>query len=547
MTDLARSPRGRSGDEELEVGLRTAARSHSGLVRAENQDAFGGWSDSAPRALLLVADGLGGHRGGQTASWLAVDAFEAVFLEAEGKPSDELLVEALEHANRAIYERSRLDRELAGMGTTAVSLVLDLRSEGSSGWLAHVGDSRCYRSRGGGLECLTLDHTLRAQMRELGAATTVELDTVPGADALMRALGPEPEVEVEVVHVSVEPGDRFLLCSDGLWNVVPDSDTADILARHEPPDAVELLIDEALRRGAPDNVTALIACVSPAARVEPSSALERVPTEPAVVARSSIAAIKPASLGTDRVFSAPLADVGAADRSSPVVRRRVPRPRPPWLPRWSLWAVPLCLASLTLAALFATSRGDAIDLSHSLRGEVPAQSASLDSEAADSESGESTRSGDEDAADRLDASLRQLRADTVTRPSESMRRNGRSATSLPSPERSREMRREIDSGRAVFPLFLSALRECDLATLAEVTEPAVRAELSLRCANGAALEAAEEDPSSWRWLAEGRVRVDFIESVAGQRAMSRAVLEQRSREGVARWNVVAIQPLEASD
>ncbi|MCG8588557.1 MAG: protein phosphatase 2C domain-containing protein [Proteobacteria bacterium] len=225
-------------------------------MRAINQDCFGEFHHpSRALHLLVVADGLGGHRGGEHASRLAVDTIGRIFETAEDEGAA-LLERALKAANAAIHAAADTDVALAGMGTTAVVLLLD--GEGR-GLVAHVGDSRAYRVRDGAAVQLTQDHSLVGEQLRRGQLSPEEAEHHPQRHELLRALGPREDVEVEVTAVGTRGGDRFVLCSDGLTGVVTDAEIAAIVVRERPEDAVGLLVDTANARGGPDNVTVQIA------------------------------------------------------------------------------------------------------------------------------------------------------------------------------------------------------------------------------------------------------------------------------------------------
>ena len=251
-------------DPEIEI----ASRSDVGRVRSENQDKCGAWSAEDGRRLLLVADGMGGHQGGARASEIAVEEVGARFL-AGGEDPAALLREAFERANARIFSEARADVRLSGMGTTGVALLFESTR---AAWVAHVGDSRAYRLRAGRLEALTADHNLMTQLMQRDGVTQEEAESYPGSQALVRALGPRADVDVEIRPVSIEPGDVFLLCSDGLHGPVPETDIEAILARHEVASLAEWLVDEANHRGGPDNVTVQVAVVpaTPEIQVAPA-------------------------------------------------------------------------------------------------------------------------------------------------------------------------------------------------------------------------------------------------------------------------------------
>ena len=232
----------------------TASLTDVGLQRAHNEDAFEQLRRPDGVELWMVADGMGGHAGGERASRIAVETVRAVVEEA-GEASEALLRQALEEANRAIHRAATADSHLAGMGTTGVAL---LRAPDGRAWVAHVGDSRAYLLRGGRLEQLTEDHSFVAELQRRGVIDAREAAQHPRRNQLLRSLGIDSGVEIDVRALALVPGDRIVLCSDGLSNVVGDDDIAEIVERDEPFRAVRSLVALANDRGGPDNITVQI-------------------------------------------------------------------------------------------------------------------------------------------------------------------------------------------------------------------------------------------------------------------------------------------------
>jgi protein phosphatase len=203
--------------------------------------------------LFVVADGMGGAQAGEVASGMAVETV------GERQPSDgtvdDDLVEAISEANRRIYEKSQGDRSLAGMGTTLTAAFVH---EGKI-TLGHVGDSRCYRYRDGELAQLTDDHSLVAELERHGKLTAAEARVHPQRSMILRALGIGDEVEVDTYCFVGEPGDVFLLCSDGLSGVVHDAVISEVLESCDTLDgAADKLIELANLSGGPDNITTVL-------------------------------------------------------------------------------------------------------------------------------------------------------------------------------------------------------------------------------------------------------------------------------------------------
>lgn len=231
----------------------TASLSDVGRLRAENEDHFGEFTRPGEIRLLVVADGMGGHQGGATASRLAVEAVGRAFSDGDDQP-EPLLRAALETANACVHARAADAPALYGMGTTCVALLL---APDGRGCVAHVGDSRAYRLRGGRLDALTSDHSVVAELVRRGVLSPSEALIHPRRNELLRSIGVEPSVAVDTATLSVEPGDRFLLCSDGLCGVVPEDEIAENLAG-PVAGAARKLVDLANACGGPDNVTVIV-------------------------------------------------------------------------------------------------------------------------------------------------------------------------------------------------------------------------------------------------------------------------------------------------
>lgn len=229
-----------------------------GQVREVNQDYCGEFEDAgARRRLFIVADGMGGHRGGEVASRLAVEAASEVF-KSGGDDAVTLLRSALETANEHVFRASQEDMDLAGMGTTGVCLLFE--SDGRA-WVAHVGDSRAYRLRGDRFEQITDDHSVVGALIRMGHITEEEAKLHPQRNEILRAIGTNEDVEVQITALEVEPGDKYLLCSDGLSGLVPGEEMAAVLAREEPENAVRTLVQMANLEGGNDNITVQVVMV----------------------------------------------------------------------------------------------------------------------------------------------------------------------------------------------------------------------------------------------------------------------------------------------
>ena len=246
----------------------TAVATDVGLVREGNEDSY-----LTDEPLFAVADGMGGHRGGEVASQLAVETLEKLFKKGIGELPDQV-----QEANRVVFERSVVDEKVAGMGTTLTAALV----EGDRIRLAHVGDSRAYLLREGDLRLLTEDHTLVHRMVTEGEISKEEAETHPQRSVLTRALGVETVVDVDDDMVQVRPGDRLLLCTDGLTSMVSEQAVEEVLgAVPDPQEAAQRLVQLANEGGGTDNTTVVVLDFSddaPAARPkeEPTSAREAI-------------------------------------------------------------------------------------------------------------------------------------------------------------------------------------------------------------------------------------------------------------------------------
>lgn len=236
--------------------LRCVARSDVGLVRDGNED-----SAYAGSRLLAVADGMGGHAAGEVASAVAVTALAPLDREPGEGPTGQDPLEALAAAVRAANQQIRRsvegDPALAGMGTTLTALLWT----GSTLGLAHIGDSRAYRLRAGRLEQVSRDHTYVQSLVDAGRLSAAEADTHPQRNLMLRALDGRGDPDPDLVTIDVQAGDRLLLCSDGLSGVLSDAVIEKTLSRSDLTGAAERLVELALKGGAPDNVTLVVADV----------------------------------------------------------------------------------------------------------------------------------------------------------------------------------------------------------------------------------------------------------------------------------------------
>lgn len=248
--------------------LTWAVSSDPGLKRTSNEDSY---STRPDVGLFVVADGMGGHVAGEVASRVAVEAIEAFIQETAGADKNRTwpfpfdptvsleanrLRAAFRLANRKIASAIADSQDLRGMATTASAVLFGQRSAS----VAHVGDSRVYVLRTGTLEQITNDHSWVEEQVRAGTLSPTAARQHPWRNVVTRALSGGDDPEVDVTEVSPKPGERYLLCSDGLFGVVPDSRIADLLGQADVPlDAIcRSLVGAANAGGGPDNITALI-------------------------------------------------------------------------------------------------------------------------------------------------------------------------------------------------------------------------------------------------------------------------------------------------
>ena len=241
------------------VHYAAAAATDCGRKRPTNEDAFG---FSVEDGVYVVCDGMGGAAAGEVASAIAVDEMLLKLcgrMRVEGEKQAAALPQAAEEAvsaaNEAIYSRSQRDVKLNGMGTTLVSMA----AEGSRIWVLNVGDSRCYRLRNRRLEQITQDHSLVEEQVRLGRMTADEARYSPHRNVITRALGTESRVTPDVFELEAEPGDLFLLCSDGLTRELADAQIESLLNTDVSlDDLCSRLIVAANQSGGKDNITCLL-------------------------------------------------------------------------------------------------------------------------------------------------------------------------------------------------------------------------------------------------------------------------------------------------
>lgn len=237
-----------------------------GLQRDTNEDSFAVVQEGSDveryGACYIVCDGLGGARAGEIASRMATETFVTAWFSREVSALDtgQRLQLAVRQANTAVYRSSLLSEDMSGMGTTLVALVV-LQGERAS--VCNVGDSRCYRLRGGALDLLTEDHTMAADMIRAGLLDPDDIRIVSERNILTRAIGTAPGVEVDVMSTDLVAGDRFLLCSDGLWGAVSEQELQRELNGGSAEDTAHRLVILANEHGGFDNATAVVVDVQP--------------------------------------------------------------------------------------------------------------------------------------------------------------------------------------------------------------------------------------------------------------------------------------------
>lgn len=245
-----------------------------GRSREHNEDDF--YLSDGDEALCIVADGMGGHRSGEVASAMAIKAIVEYYRETmpekvngyegeragEGEDArdlDELRIhEALQMANRSVFQAAESDEAFEGMGTTLVSAYFT--EDGV--YLAHIGDSRAYLFREGSLEQVTHDHSLANEYVRMGILAKEDVEFFPYKNVITRACGLTDEVEIDVGFHAMKPGDMFVFCSDGLSDMVPDRDLVNLLDKDEDLEVLcQRLVDQANENGGSDNITIILARV----------------------------------------------------------------------------------------------------------------------------------------------------------------------------------------------------------------------------------------------------------------------------------------------
>lgn len=252
------------GTHRIMMTLEHAALSDRGRVRQNNEDSCAVFVPEGPGeladrgAVFVVADGMGGHRGGEIASRIAVRTIIAFYTANSDENRSTALSRAFREANKTIIEESVADSTLFGMGTTCTALAL-FRGHA---FIAHVGDSRAYHVRAGHITQLTHDHSIVGEMVRSGILSDEDARNHPKRNVITKSLGAQDDIAADMpAALEVEPGDSFLLCSDGLTAYLSDSDMAEILTGSTPAEACKKLVKIANDAGGRDNITALVVSV----------------------------------------------------------------------------------------------------------------------------------------------------------------------------------------------------------------------------------------------------------------------------------------------
>jgi PPM family protein phosphatase len=240
--------------------IRYGSQSNQGRVRTSNEDSF---FANARSKLFLVADGMGGHAAGEVASHIASTTFQELLTTPAGSQGDpgEALRFAAQAANARVYEAQRETPEYLGMGSTLTALLF----RSPKYYIAHVGDSRAYLLRDGTIDQLTRDHSVVWHLYESGVLRKQDLSRHPQKNLIIRSIGPHPQVEIDIESGEARERDLYLLCSDGLTDVLPDEAIQRIVSDplKTPQELADTLVDAANDGGGPDNVTVVVVRLEP--------------------------------------------------------------------------------------------------------------------------------------------------------------------------------------------------------------------------------------------------------------------------------------------
>jgi PPM family protein phosphatase len=248
-------------------GIEVAGQTDVGCLRENNEDAYLYWEPAEDNQfrlkgrLAVVADGMGGHEGGQEASHLAVEAVREVYAHSASDDPQAALLESFVAAHARILEYAEQHPEFLGMGTTCTAVVV----QGRRIYFAHVGDSRLYLVRNGRVSRLTRDHSYVGRLVENGLVSAEDAEHHPQRHILIAALGSGADLAVDGAEpgMAVQEGDDLLLCTDGLWSVVSEKELASALDGNTPAECCTALVRLARQRGGPDNITLQVLRVGP--------------------------------------------------------------------------------------------------------------------------------------------------------------------------------------------------------------------------------------------------------------------------------------------
>jgi len=338
--------------------IEQAGRTDVGRQRSANEDSL-----VVDPPLFAVADGMGGAKAGEVASAVAVEAVEGA--TESGEPAEAQLANIVRQANRRIYDLAVADESRRGMGTTLTLA----KVHGDEVSFAHVGDSRAYRLRGGELEQLTRDHSLVAELERSGQITPEAAEHHPQRSIITRALGPEPDVEVDTYTLAGRDADLFLICSDGLTSMIADDEVGSILRSAGSLDAAaDELIRAANQSGGKDNITVILFRLGEGEPAEATAPPAPAPADEDTIVGGISAADVAAAAPTPPAHEAeePLTAFGDAPADATVVRPPAPRsatPAPAVPPRRRRRGrrfvgalVALLLVAAVIVGLYALSR-----------------------------------------------------------------------------------------------------------------------------------------------------------------------------------------------
>jgi serine/threonine protein phosphatase PrpC len=239
--------------------IECSAQSDQGMVRTSNEDEC---RADGENAVFLVADGMGGHAAGEIASRMTASAVENIMTDRDPEEAvEDLLQRSVRYANKCVYDTQEQNPEYRGMGSTLTLLTF----EETRYYLAQVGDSRAYLYRDSALNQLTRDHSVVWSLFENGILTKDDISRHPQKNLITRSIGTHPEVEIDLLHGTAAEGDIYLLCSDGLTDVLSDEDILQIIksSTKNPKKIGKNLIDAANSGGGPDNVTVVLVYLAP--------------------------------------------------------------------------------------------------------------------------------------------------------------------------------------------------------------------------------------------------------------------------------------------